>query len=92
MSTHYFDCQCTAAEHTLRFVMDDDDGTLYTEVHLRKEPLLKRLVNAVKYICGFTCKYGYFDCTILRPDEYNKLTDLLSQSKQIMERNANAKN
>lgn len=84
MKTYYFDCQCNFADHTLRFTLDPEDGSVYTEVQLRNfNSVFKRIWMAIKYIFGYECKYGYYDCTLLKWDEYNKLRNLLDESETI---------
>jgi len=78
----YIECSCKWAEHSLRFVFDDD-GTLYTEVHLTKAPWYKRLIKAIAYILGKRSKYGCYDCTIIDKNDYDRLIDLFLKAKNF---------
>lgn len=79
---HYFDCQCDCSEHVLRFVFDPVDGDVYTEVYLNNwKPLHQRLLIALKYVFKRKCDLGAFDCTMLRPEDYSRLKDLLDRSE-----------
>lgn len=83
MKTEYFECNCSSAEHTLRFVLDEEDGELYTENHLTVAPFFKRIWKAVKYIFGHTSRYGNYDCTLIKTEDIDRLIDLLSKAKRI---------
>jgi hypothetical protein len=76
----YFECACHSPEHTLRFSWDDEDNCFYTEVFLNNYyRFFKRLWVAIKYVCGYKCRYGHFDCFILQEKDAEKLTQLLSK-------------
>jgi hypothetical protein len=83
MQNEYFDCQCNDSDHTLRFILDPNDGTLFTEIHLRPQIWYERIWKGIKYIFGYPCKYGYWDCTHLKHSEYDKLRNLLDKSEKI---------
>ena len=38
--------------------------------------VFKRLWTAIKYVCGYKCKYGYYDEIILGKDKIKQLRDL----------------
>ena len=79
---HYLDCQCDCASHTLRFTLDDEDGSLYLSTYLDScRPWYKRIWVAVQYVFGHQSKFGAFDCTLLRPEDYGMLEQLLGASK-----------
>lgn len=76
--SHYFECQCGGAEHTLRFVLNKEDDELYTSIFLNDwQRWYKRLWVAVKYVFGYKCKYGHWDCWILRRDDAERLHSML---------------
>lgn len=80
----YMDCQCLSPEHTLRYMFtpynnDKDPPEIYTEVYLCKQGFWKRIWIAIKYVFGYQCKYGHWDCTILTPSEVPKLQKLLNK-------------
>ena len=75
MKRKYFECQCSSPEHRLVLSIDDDlseewPPELYTEVYLRTYGgFFKRVWTAFKYIFGWKCKHGHFDCFILKPED-----------------------
>ena len=80
METIYFECQCESPEHTLRFVYDPDYNELYTEVLLSQyRNIFKRIWTAIKYIFGYECRYGHFDCWMLKVEDCNGIKDLLNK-------------
>ena len=88
---HYFTCDCYSDEHTLRFhyipnskVERFPDQEIYTSVFLSEQPFWKRVVKGVRYIFGYKCKYGHFDCFILRPADTARLIELLQACQKDM--------
>lgn len=83
MEPHYLECQCSSEEHTIRLAIDEEDGHIYTSVFLNDwERWYKRLWKAIKYLFGYKCKYGHFDCTMLRPEDYDRIRNLLTLSEE----------
>jgi hypothetical protein len=85
MKQHYFECDCHTPEHVIRFSYDDEDGDLYTEVFLSHKVWYKRIWTAIKYVFGYKCKYGHFDCTLIRKEDYDRLVDLILTAKNFKE-------
>lgn len=80
LEPQYFECACHSAEHTLRFVWDDEDNSIYTEVFLgHHNNIFGRIWNAIKYVFGYQCRYGHFDCFLMRPEDANRLQMLLDK-------------
>jgi hypothetical protein len=80
LETQFFDCACHSPEHTLRFIWDDEDNEIYTEVYLcHYFNFFKRLWVALKYVFGYKCKYGHWDCFILNNKDAQRLKDLLNK-------------
>lgn len=78
METYYFECQCGGDEHMLKFVVDDED--FYLNVFLNQyRSFFHRLWIAVKYVFGYKCKYGHWDSWMLRPEDVQRLKDLLDK-------------
>lgn len=80
--TEFFECACGSDEHTLRFTLslDDDEPELYTHVYLRNwQGFWKRCWIALKYVCGYTSKYGHWDCFIMRPEDAARLSTLCTR-------------
>jgi hypothetical protein len=85
----YFDCACHSDEHTLKFAYMSDDKKEYREVYTsvflyQYHSFFVRLWHAIKYTFGYKCKYGDFDCFILREKDLDKLIDLLQKYKADM--------
>ena len=80
LDAQYFDCSCHSPEHTLRFVWDDEDNEIYTEVYLcHHRNFFQRLWAALKYVCGHTSKYGHWDCFIMQTKDAQRLKSLLDK-------------
>jgi hypothetical protein len=86
---HYVECNCTSAEHTLRFTMDDDKKfpMIYVEVQLnRYHGFFGRLWRAIRYVFGYECRYGHWDEATLMGDEVRKLRDLCNHHLEQWEK------
>lgn len=78
MDKHYIACSCHSADHTARIIDDGED--LYLEVQLvQNNSFFQRLVLAFKYVFGYTCRYGHWDCTIIDETEGKKLMHFLKR-------------
>jgi hypothetical protein len=80
----YFECACRSDEHTLKFIYvsaPDPEPEFYTTVFLNECSLPMRIWNAIKYVFGYKCKYGHFDCFMLREKDLNRLITLLQAYK-----------
>jgi len=80
---HFFSCQCHSPEHTLQFLFDEEENELSTSVFLGNEymPWWKRLWIGIKYIFGYKCRYGHFDCFLLSPCDTDKFYALAKKVK-----------
>jgi hypothetical protein len=86
----YFECQCHSDEHTLKFALDVFEGDGYEDLEICTSVFLgdypgfwQRVWAAIKYICGYKCKYGHFDCFIMRPEDVDRLVELCYKYKAI---------
>lgn len=78
--THYFECECGADEHTLRFILDKEDGILYTHIYLNHYlPWWKRAWRAIRYVFGYRCRYGHWDSWLIRAEDAPRLRALLDE-------------
>jgi hypothetical protein len=81
INNHFVVCSCQSAEHTLRFICDPEEQTIYTEVQLSQtKSLRKRIVIAVRYIFGRSTRYGVWDCTLMEKDEALKLSQFIDSN------------
>jgi glyoxylase-like metal-dependent hydrolase (beta-lactamase superfamily II) len=76
MDIKYLECACHSPDHTMIFTKDDD--LIYVSVHLSHGNLWFRLYNSIRYIFGYTCRYGHFDEFILDDTNKNKLEKILN--------------
>jgi len=77
--THYFECECGADEHTLRFVLDKgpEDPCVYTSIFLYQyRPWWKRIWVGIKYIFGYKSKYGHWGGWELQDEDVKRLRDM----------------
>lgn len=83
----FFECVCSSDEHILRFKLDacdPDDVELYTSVFLNQyHNFFGRLWIAIKYLFGYKCKYGHWDCTMIKLEDANRLIKLLEEYKRL---------
>lgn len=65
----------------MRFIFDDDKDwpEVFASMHLANGGFWYRLTRAVKYLFGYKCKYGQWDCWILRPQDARCLRDLINE-------------
>ena len=86
----YMECQCMSPEHLVKFHLDLEDGDLCLDFHLANWlPWYKRIWVAIKYIFGYTSKYGHFDELIFKDQDVDKLIELLVHQKKIKEHATN---
>ena len=75
--TYYFDCVCGSSEHTLRFILNEDEKEMYTSIFLNQyRNIFKRIWVALKYILGYKCRYGHWDNWILDINDVHKLKQM----------------
>ena len=64
---------------------DEEDKVLYCSIHLSPLPWYKRLINGIKYIFGYRCKYGDFDEFLFDEkhiDKLNQMVNFLNENEQ----------
>lgn len=74
MSKEYFECTCNSDEHRLVFEIDEGDKDFQPEVWAGAflhsyHGFFKRIRVAIKYVFGYKCKYGHFDCFTMKPED-----------------------
>lgn len=76
--SYFFECKCGSDDHTLRFTLDKEDREIYTSVFLNNyRNIFKRLFIAIRYIFGYKCEYGHWDCWIMRNEDVQNLSKML---------------
>ena len=79
MEEELFICTCHSLEHQVIFWKDNDDGEVYINVHLSKHGFFRRLVHGIKYIFGYSSRYGNWDEFIFKPEDLKKLKEFLDE-------------
>lgn len=76
-------CDCEDMEHIIRFTWwggdDISDRFIYVHYFLQHDRLLKRIVNAVKYVCGFKSRYGHFGEVLINVEDVQELRYLFDE-------------
>jgi|688.fasta_scaffold1372233_2 hypothetical protein len=87
--THHVICECHSPDHVLQFShMEDMDGDeiCWTQVQLHQHrSFWERLVVAVKYLFGYECRYGHWDCTSINVEQGKFLRDYLNRAIEAKE-------
>lgn len=85
MKREFFECQCHSDEHTLKFIADEDeeDPEIFTAVFLHSGPWYTRVLKGIKYIFGYKCRYGHWDCFIMKPEDSERLINLLKHNSKV---------
>jgi len=77
----YLECECDSLEHTMVVQYDPQDGDCYVSVQLsRYGAWWQRAWGALKYVFGYQCKYGQWDCTLLDSSQLAKLRDVCDRA------------
>lgn len=80
--SHYFECKCGSSEHTVRFVLDEEENELYVDIFLNQyRNIFQRIWVAIKYVFGYECKNVHWDGWILRDNDVVRLESLLKRIK-----------
>ena len=80
--THYVECECSDANHILRITYDLDFKEVLTEVQLNPyHNFFQRVWLSVKYMFGYSNKFGHWDCAVWQSNKVDELIDLLVKFK-----------
>lgn len=71
-------CACHSTEHQIVIQKDKTDNVVYCSIHLAPLPWYKRIVNGIKYIFGYRCKYGDFDEFLFDKKHITKLNQIIN--------------
>lgn len=83
-SPEFFECQCHSDEHTVKFTIDEEDGTIYTSIFLNTfYPWYYKIWVAIKYVFGYKSRFGHWDCFLLKQEDHPRLLAMLSKSNEI---------
>ena len=78
-------CACHSTEHQIVIQKDEEENVLYCSIHLCPLPWYERIVNGIKYIFGYRCKYGDFDEFIFDKNHVillSQMTEFLRNGKK----------
>lgn len=79
----FVSCDCGSPEHTLRFILDLEGQMIHTEVYLNNyNNVFKRMWIALKYVFGYTSKYGHFDCTVMDVETASQLIQMINMLRR----------
>ena len=74
----HIDCNCGSAEHQFSFVYDED---VWLEVHLSQcLNIFQRLYHAIKFIFGYRCRYGNWDCILVDKTDRERIIKFLEDT------------
>lgn len=74
-------CDCSSLEHQIILRYEESDNMIFAGIHLNKLPFLKRMILGIKYIFGYSCKYGHFEEFVLKREHAWKLQKLANDLK-----------
>jgi len=80
MNVKYIDCACKSPDHVIRLGKFDDEDEAWLEVQLPSyHNVFKRIWMAIKYVFGYKCRYGYWDCFIIHKEEAEQIREFLRE-------------
>jgi hypothetical protein len=78
--TEIFVCGCHSFEHQTKFIYNEEDNILYVYIHLNNyDSFWKRLLTGIKYIFGYSSRFGEWDEFIFKEEDQEKLRKFLNQ-------------
>lgn len=79
--TYYFQCDCSSQEHTFGVEFDVENKEVSMHMQLVKHPsIFKRIVVAVKYIFGYTTRFGgHWDLAIMNEERFMDFYNIMSR-------------
>lgn len=79
MNIEYLECSCYSDEHRLVMSYDEEYNEIHISFFLRHYTFFRRIWIAIKYIFGYKCKYGHWDCFLLNPKDKNRFIEILNK-------------
>lgn len=70
-------CSCNSTEHQMILSSIEGEKEVYVHIHLNHLSFWKRLILGVKYIFGYTSKYGHWEEMILDTSHINQLKKVI---------------
>lgn len=83
----YLECACDSTDHVMRFTLDAEDEMIFVEVQLSPyHTWYRRVWFAIKYIFGYQCEYGHWECNILRRNQVKQLRGILDEFDRLCQK------
>lgn len=83
MKKFSFECDCSSDQHAIKVAFDLENREVFLTTFLPHHHFFGRLLHAVKYLFGYTSKYGHFEETILSYEKAVELGNLFTEFKVI---------
>jgi hypothetical protein len=77
--TEIFVCDCHSFEHQVKFMYDDEERVAYLYVHLTRATFWSRLIKGIKYIFGYSSKFGEWDEFVFQEKDQEELRKFLNK-------------
>ncbi len=71
-------CACHIEEHQLRLLHLGDEEMFIT-FHLTRHGFFRRVWTAIRYVCGYRCRYGEWDEVVLGEEEAQGIIEFLTR-------------
>ena len=69
-------CKCHSLEHTIHFSHSKEEQEVYVHIYLNEYPnVFKRIWVGLKYMFGYTSRYGHWDEVMLSVEQIQQLAD-----------------
>lgn len=76
-------CACHSFEHQAKFTYDKEDKLVYVHIHLNNyDSFWKRLITGIKYIFGYSSRFGEWDEFIFKEEDQETLRKFLNDIKK----------
>jgi len=76
----FFLCKCYSSEHQFTFHYNEEENEIYVSIHLiLHKNIFKRIWVAIKYIFGYTSKFGDWDEFILNYNDRDRLIGIIDK-------------
>jgi hypothetical protein len=80
MERKIFVCECHSLEHQVTFWYDEEEDSLFTEVHLiTHKNFFKRVLVGIKYMFGYKSRFGQWDEFMFKPEDVIKLKEYVNK-------------
>ncbi len=83
--SYFFECGCHSSEDILKFDLckEEDHKEIYLSVFLDNGPWWERLWLGLKYIFGYKCKYGHFNCWTMNEEDAQRLKKMVEDFERL---------